>query len=140
MNMLIRTVQVAISLSAIIFISGCSEPQSGQTREAKSPPQVAVVTVEPSPRPIVRELPGRIAPTRVDDIRARVAGIVVERLFEQGADVKAGDVLYRIDPAKFEVELNAAQAALAKAKAAFEQATKHAKRIEQLHEGRVASQ
>jgi membrane fusion protein, multidrug efflux system len=132
----------ALGLCCALFVlSACSEPQPAQTREArKAPPQVAVITLQPSPRPIVRELPGRIAPMRVAEIRARVAGIVMERLFEQGADVKAGDVLYRIDPAKFEVELNATQAALAKAKAAFEQATKHAQRIEQLHQGRVASQ
>ena len=69
---------------------------------------------------MVRELPGRIAPTRVADVRSRVSGIVVERLFEQGTEVKAGDVLYRIDPKPFEVELQANEAALAKAAAAFD--------------------
>jgi membrane fusion protein, multidrug efflux system len=139
----IRTsaIRALILCCALFALSACSEPQSAQTREAtKAPPQVAVITVQPSPRPIVRELPGRIAPMRVAEIRARVAGIVMERLFEQGADVKAGDILYRIDPARFEVELNAAQAALAKAQAVLEQAEKHAKRIEKLAEGRVASQ
>jgi membrane fusion protein (multidrug efflux system) len=61
----------------------------------------------------MRELPGRIAPTRVAEVRARVAGIVLERTFKQGADVEVGDVLYRIDPVRFEVELKAAEAALA---------------------------
>ncbi|MCI0600190.1 MAG: efflux RND transporter periplasmic adaptor subunit [Beijerinckiaceae bacterium] len=141
MNRQIRAVQLAALGCAIIFISGCSEPQSAQTNEAQAaPPQVAVVTVQPSPRPIVRELPGRIASTRVAEIRARVAGIVIERLFQQGADVKAGDVLYRIDPARYEVELDHTQAALAKAKAALDQAEKHAKRVEKLIQGRVASQ
>jgi membrane fusion protein, multidrug efflux system len=84
----------------IIFLSSCGDPQSAQTSETKVPPQVAVVTVQPSPQPIVRELPGRIAPVRVAEIRARVAGIVMERLFRQGAEVKTGDILYRIDPAR----------------------------------------
>ncbi|MCI0466486.1 MAG: efflux RND transporter periplasmic adaptor subunit [Beijerinckiaceae bacterium] len=136
-----RALQFAALGCALFLVAGCNEPQSDLTTEAKaSLPQVAVITVQPSPRPIVRELPGRIAPTRVAEIRARVAGIVMQRLFEQGAEVKAGDVLYRIDPAKFEVELDAAEAALAKAKAALEQADKHAKRVEKLIQGRVASQ
>ena len=62
---------------------------------------------------MVRELPGRIAPTRVSDVRPRVSGIVVERLFHQGSEVKAGDPLYRIDPRPFEVEVQSSEAALA---------------------------
>ena len=76
-------------------------------------PDVSVVTVKPQPRAIVRELPGRIAPTRVAEVRPRVSGIVVERLFHQGSEVKAGDPLYQIDPRPFEVEVQATEAALA---------------------------
>ena len=72
---------------------------------------------------MVRELPGRIAPTRVSEVRPRVSGIVVERLFNQGSEVKAGDPLYRIDPRPFEVEVQSTEAALARAKAALEQAS-----------------
>ena len=71
---------------------------------------------------MVRELPGRIAPTRVAEVRPRVSGIVVERLFHQGSEVKAGDPLYRIDPRPFEVEVQSNEAALARAKAVLEQA------------------
>ena len=78
---------------------------------------------------MVRELPGRIAPTRVSDVRPRVSGIIVERLFSQGSEVKAGDPLYRIDPRPFEVEVQSSEAALARAKAVLEQATSHANRI-----------
>ena len=83
-------------------------------------PDVSIVTVKPQSRAVVRELPGRIAPTRVSDVRPRVSGIVVERLFNQGSEVKAGDPLYRIDPRPFEVEVQSSEAALAKAKAAFD--------------------
>ena len=62
--------------------------------------------------------PGRIAPTRVAEVRPRVSGIVVERLFRQGGEVKAGEALYRIDPRPFEVEVMANEAAVAKAEAA----------------------
>ena len=67
-------------------------------RQQPAEPEVGTFTVRPQSRALVRELPGRIAPTRVSDVRARVSGIVVERLFQQGTEVKAGDPLYRIDP------------------------------------------
>jgi membrane fusion protein (multidrug efflux system) len=76
----------------------------------------------------------------VAEVRARVAGIVLERSFQQGADVKAGDVLYRIDPVRFQVELDAAEAALAKAQAVHDQAEQQAKRVEKLISGQAASQ
>src|SRR5262245_22361396 len=103
---------------ALIGLSACEKPQAEQS---VAPAQVSVITLPPAPRPYIRELPGRIAPTRVAEVRARVAGIVLERSFQQGADVKAGDVLYRIDPVRFEVELKAAEAALAKAQAVLDQ-------------------
>jgi membrane fusion protein (multidrug efflux system) len=87
---------------------------------------------------MVRELPGRIAPTRVSDVRPRVSGIVVQRLFNQGSEVKAGDTLYKIDPRPFEVEVQSSEAALARAKATLEQATQHANRIATLTSQRAA--
>jgi membrane fusion protein, multidrug efflux system len=135
-----RAFQLRAMGCAMFVLSGCSEPGPAQTSEAKPPPQVAIITVQSSSRPIVRELPGRIAPMRVAEIRARVAGIVMERLFEQGAEVKAGDILYRIDPAPFEVELAASEAALAKAKAELYQAEKLAQRLDKLVKGRDVSE
>ncbi len=103
-------------------------------------PEVGIVTVKSQPRAMVRELPGRIAPTRVADVRSRVSGIVVERLFQQGTEVKAGDPLYRIDPKPFEVELQANEAALAKATAAFDLAAQHANRIATLYGQKAVSE
>ncbi|WP_422033835.1 efflux RND transporter periplasmic adaptor subunit [Reyranella sp.] len=108
-------------------LAGCKESSATAEPEAP-PPEVGVVTVTPQPRTIVRELPGRIAPTRVADVRPRVSGIIVERLFNQGSDVKAGEPLYQIDPKPFEVELQAAQAALDKARAALDLAIPQASR------------
>ncbi len=135
-----RAFQLSAMGCAMFVLSGCNEPGPAQTSEAKPSPQVAVITVQPSPRPIVRELPGRIAAMRVAEIRARVAGIVMERLFNQGAEVKAGDILYRIDPAQFEVQLAAAEAALAKAKAELYQAERLVQRLEKLIKGRDVSE
>src|SRR6185437_2762697 len=100
--------------------------------------EVGTFTVRPQARAITRELPGRIAPTRVADVRARISGIVVERLFQQGTEVTAGAPLYRIDSKPFEVELQASEAALAKATAAFDLAAQHARRIATLTSQRAA--
>lgn len=107
-------------------LAGCKESASAEPKEA--PPEVGFVTVTPQPRTIVRELPGRIAPTRVADVRPRVSGIVTARTFNQGSDVNAGDLLYQIDPKPFEVELQAAEAALEKAKAGLDLAVPQATR------------
>ena len=128
----------AVLACVMTGVSACDEPRADQAAAPR--PQVSVVTLQPSSRPYIRELPGRIAPTRVAEVRARVAGIVLERSFQQGADVKAGDVLYRIDPVRFQVELDAAEAALAKAQAVHDQAEQQAKRVEKLISGQAASQ
>jgi membrane fusion protein (multidrug efflux system) len=111
------------------LLGGCDEPNAATAAAQASEPDVSVVTVKPQPRAMVRELPGRIAPTRVSEVRPRVSGIVVERSFNQGSEVKAGDPLYRIDPRPFEVELQSNDAALARARAVLEQASQHARRV-----------
>ena len=68
-------------------------------------------------------------PTRVAEVRPRVSGIIVERLFHQGSEVKAGEPLYRIDPKPFQIEVQSNEAALAKTEAALRQATQQARRI-----------
>jgi membrane fusion protein (multidrug efflux system) len=113
------------------LLAGCDDPhQAVAAAPAQiSEPDVSVVTVAPRARAIIRELPGRIAPTRVADVRPRVSGIVVERSFNQGSEVKAGDPLYRIDPRPFEVELQSNEAALARANAVYDQAAQQARRV-----------
>jgi membrane fusion protein (multidrug efflux system) len=111
------------------LLAGCNEPKSASAALQPADPEVSVVAVRPQARAIVRELPGRVAPTRVSDVRPRVSGIVIARSFHQGSEVKAGDPLYQIDPRPFEVELQASEASLAKATAAFDQASQHARRV-----------
>lgn len=132
----------ALTAAALVFLapalSGCDEPSVAVASQPDKP-EVGVITVKPQARSIVRELPGRIAPIRVADVRPRVSGIVVQRLFEQGSEVKAGDPLYQIDSRPFNVELKAAEAALAKAHAAREQAALQAKRVAMLAHEQAAS-
>jgi membrane fusion protein, multidrug efflux system len=123
------------------LLGGCDQPQSAAAAAVAAPeaaPEISIVTVKPQPRAIVRELPGRVAPIRVADVRPRVSGIIVERLFRQGSEVREGDPLYRIDPRPFEVEVQAGQAALAKAQATYERAVQQAHRMNYLAKERAA--
>src|SRR5690606_37485918 len=83
---------------------------------------------------------GRIEPARTAEVRARIPGIVLERLFEEGADVKAGDILFRIDPAPLEGAVAQARGALARAEASIYQADSLVRRYEPLVEARAISQ
>src|SRR6187549_689581 len=117
-----RSACIVLMLAAMApLLAGCNEPAAvAAVAATPAEPEVGTFTVRPQARAIIRELPGRTAPTRVSEVRARVSGIVVERLFNQGSEVKAGDPLYRIDPRPFEVEVQSSEAALAKATAAFD--------------------
>ena len=119
------------------LLAGCNDPLAAVAGTPPEP-EVGIFTVRPQARAIVRELPGRIAPTRVSEVRPRVSGIIVERMFNQGSEVKAGDPLYRIDPRPFEVEVQSSEAALSKARAVLEQASQHARRIATLTDQRAA--
>jgi len=139
---LVPALRIAAGTSFLaLIVSGCSEgPATPRADAAAKPQEVGIVALQPAPLPIVRELPGRMAPTRIAEVRARVSGIAVSRNFEQGSDVQAGDVLYRIDAAPFEIELSAAEATLTKAKAVLEHETQHAKRMEVLVPTKAISQ
>jgi len=80
-------------------------------------PQVAVVVARAQPVPLTRDLVGRLSATRSADVRARVAGVLLKRLYTEGSDVKAGQPLFQIDPAPLAAALDGAQAALAQAQA-----------------------
>ncbi|RDD69113.1 efflux RND transporter periplasmic adaptor subunit [Paracoccus versutus] len=103
------------------------------------PPQVSVQVMTPEALPVVNELPGRVAATRIAEVRPRVGGIVVERVFEQGGKVEAGDVLYRIDPAPYDVRVASAQGALARAEATALNAADQEKRARALRERKVTA-
>ncbi len=96
------------------ILTGCSDqPKGGQ----RPPTEVAIVTVAPERLAISNELPGRLEANRVAQVRARVPGIVLKRTFTEGSEVKAGQLLFRIDPATYQAALNSAKASLAKAEA-----------------------
>ncbi|QVQ29606.1 efflux RND transporter periplasmic adaptor subunit [Achromobacter deleyi] len=115
-----RRLPLAVLLTAML-LAGCGGDQDAQP-QAPGPRPVQVLAVQPERFTLSSALPGRVEPMRVAEVRARVAGIVLSRNFEEGADVKAGDVLFRIDPAPFKTALSRAQGELAKADAAVSDA------------------
>ncbi|WP_085031414.1 efflux RND transporter periplasmic adaptor subunit [Ensifer aridi] len=130
---------LAASLATVIFLAGCQKNEEQQAAPAFPPAQVAVYTTTTAPLPITNELPGRITPTRIAEVRPRVSGIVVDRVFEQGSMVKEGAVLYRIDPAPFQVKVDSAEATLKRALAVRDQARQTADRQSRLKEAQVAA-
>ncbi|MGA0594644.1 efflux RND transporter periplasmic adaptor subunit [Enterovirga sp. CN4-39] len=123
-----------------LLVSACTDQDRKAAAPAEAPPiAVGTIKVEPKPLPVTNNLPGRIAPTRIAEVRPRVSGIVVERVFTQGSIVKAGDVLYRIDPAPFRVRVESAEATLKRAEAVRLQAQQQSDRVRELRERNVAS-
>ncbi|MBN9075758.1 MAG: efflux transporter periplasmic adaptor subunit [Rhizobiales bacterium 65-79] len=133
-----RILAAAVGL-AILAVAACTESQSSANPPAAPPPAVSIVQVKAEPVPIVSDLPGRIAPTRIAEVRPRVTGIVVKRVFEQGSLVKEGDVLYQIDPAPFRVQVESAQATQQRALAAQNLARQQADRQKELRQRNISS-
>nr|WP_288358643.1 MexC family multidrug efflux RND transporter periplasmic adaptor subunit [uncultured Pseudomonas sp.] len=128
----------AITLSMAIALAGCDKGEQGW---GEAPPrEVDVLTVKTEPFTVVAELPGRIEPVRVAEVRARVAGIVLKRTFEEGADVKAGDLLFQIDPAPFKAALSRAEGELARTEAQLFQAQATVERYQPLVKINAVSQ
>ncbi|BBU26744.1 hemolysin D [Burkholderia sp. THE68] len=100
--------------TAAVFLAACGQKQSAPPPQT---PEVGIVTVQPTSVPVVVDLPGRTNAYLVAQVRARVDGIVLRREFTEGAEVKAGQRLYKIDPAPYLAALNNAKATLAKAQA-----------------------
>jgi len=103
------------SLAVIILLGACAKvPENEPT---SSPVKVTVETLQASSLSVTSELSGRIAAPRIAEVRARVPGVVMRRAFEEGSDVKQGDVLFEIDPAPLQADLDSAQAGLQRAQA-----------------------
>ncbi|MNQ51032.1 Multidrug efflux pump subunit AcrA precursor [compost metagenome] len=129
----------ATALVVALALAGCGGESPNQA-QADTPRPVQVVEVQAQRYALSSTLPGRVEPVRVAEVRARVAGIVLTRNFEEGADVKAGDVLFRIDPAPFKAALSRAQGELAKADAAVADAQAILKRYTPLVKIEAVSQ
>lgn len=124
----------AVSLATLLALSACSKGNGSAQQGAGAPPpmEIGTITVQPAKEVIVNELPGRVEATRIAEVRARVPGIVLQRAFREGSDVKAGQLLFKIDPAPFQADYNSAKANLERDEANLYQARMLAERYEPL--------
>ena len=138
-----RLIPAGCALLAALALTGCGEPKTGagggMMGQGSRIPEVAAVTVQPESVVITTELAGRTSPCLVAEVRPQVGGIVQKRLFEEGADVLAGDVLYQIDPATYQAAHESAKASLARAEANAVPARLRAKRYAKLLADKVIS-
>ena len=125
---------IALACALTLTACGKDEAPAAQSSTAGAAPQVpvGVVTAERSEVGVVTELPGRVEASRIAQVRARSAGIVQNRLFTEGSDVKAGQTLFRIDAAAYEASAQSARASLARAEATLTQTTAQLERFRPL--------
>jgi len=127
---------------AALVLAACGQKDGAQAAAgggAPPPAEVGVITVAPRSLGVTTDLPGRLEASRVAQVRARAAGILKQRLFKEGSDVKAGQPLFQIDPAPYQAQYASAQAALAKAQANVAQATAQAERYKPLLDANAIS-
>lgn len=132
-----RHISPLVAGAALIF--SLAVPSAFAQSPEMPPTAVAVMEMKPAPLPVVRELPGRVSATRHAEVRPRIGGIVLERVFEQGSRVEAGDVLYRVDPAPFAVRVESANAVLARSQAALTFAQSQERRAQTLRERNISA-
>lgn len=110
-----RSSLCSLLLIAVALLGACK--QEGTNTIVPGPVEVGVITVKPQPVNRVVELPGRTAAYRIAEVRPQVSGIIKKRLFTEGNEVKAGQLLYQIDPDTYQAKFDFAKAALARAEA-----------------------
>nr|WP_239467315.1 efflux RND transporter periplasmic adaptor subunit [Rhodoferax koreense] len=124
------------------LLAGCGKSDgkaAGAAPAAPPPAEVGVVTVTLGDVGLVTELPGRLEASRVAEVQARAAGILQKRVFKEGSDVKAGQLLFTIDPAPYAAAYQSSQASLARAQANLQQAQALADRYKPLVEANAVS-
>jgi membrane fusion protein (multidrug efflux system) len=128
---------VWVALLVGLSMVSCDRPQAPQR---PSVPEVATVTVSTQSVVLTTELPGRTSAYRIAEIRPQVNGLIQKRLFTEGSDVQAGQVLYQIDPASFQAVYDNAKAALGKAEANLPSIRSRADRYKELLPDKAVSQ
>ena len=129
---------LAFAALSLLMLSGCG--RDDQPQGAPPPPEVGVVVVQPAVVPVQMDLVGRLAPFRSADVRARVPGVLQKRVYEEGSDVREGQVLFQIEPSQLQAATGQAQAALAAAQASYANAKVAADRARQLAPQKFVSQ
>lgn len=133
-----RLLAVTLLLATGLTTAACGKKQAPKPQAG--PPEVSVVTIQPQRVALTTELSGRTAPHLIAEVRPQVGGIVKKRLFTEGSDVKAGQLLYQIDPASYEAALASARATQARAEATLGTVRLKAQRYQDLVKIKAVSQ
>lgn len=139
MKLLSKASLLSIAAVAGLALAGC---QDGTAPKAAAPGavEVEVVTLQAQPMRLSVELPGRTAAFRIAEVRPQVSGIIEKRLFVEGSEVKAGQLLYQIDPDTYQATFDSAKANLAKAEAQEQSARLKAERYRVLVRTKAVSE
>jgi membrane fusion protein (multidrug efflux system) len=134
----------ACTLTALALLSACGSKDAAQAGPGGAgakmpPPQVGVITTKFQQVALETELPARVEAIRVAEVRARVNGVVLKRLFTEGSIVKQGQSLYQIDPEPYQAQVNSAQAAVGRAQASLTSAAATVERYKPLVEAQAVS-
>ncbi|PTU75738.1 efflux RND transporter periplasmic adaptor subunit [Pseudomonas mangrovi] len=132
-----RPLGVVFAGLAVLALAGCDA--APQEAEAPPPVAVSVLTLQAHELAISEVLPARVAAVRSAEIRAQIGGIVQRRLFEQGAEIAAGAVLFQINPAPFKAEVDSAAAALQRTEAVLARARVQVERLTPLVQAEAVS-
>ena len=139
----LSTTRIAVcTLAALAALTACGPKDAaapGAPGGNRPPPEVGVIVTKFEPVALQTVLPARVEPVRVAQVRARVNGVVLKRSFQEGSEVKAGQVLFQIDPAPYQASLDSARANLGKAQANLSQAAAQAERYKPLVEANAVS-
>jgi len=130
----------AVGIIFGLILSGCGRQSETSGPPPGGTPEVAVVTIQPQQVVITTELAGRTSANLVAEVRPQVSGIIQKRLFTEGSDVKAGQVLFRIDAAPFQAALDNARAALNRSEANLSAVRLRADRFRELLADKAVSQ
>ncbi|WP_261816943.1 efflux RND transporter periplasmic adaptor subunit [Vibrio gallicus] len=132
------TLPVCVLLASML-LQGCNESEV-HTRPAQGPLHVDVLNITPTTLRLSTELPGRIVPLKQAEVRPQVTGVLQSRLYKEGAQVSAGETLYKIDPTVYQSNVNSAQAQLAKALTNEQTKHKTVARYKKLLKSKLTSQ
>jgi membrane fusion protein (multidrug efflux system) len=133
------TTAMILTCTSVLLVA-CGKPPMGGPPATLGVAQVGVILLEPQRLALTTELPGRTAPVLIADVRPQITGLVLERRFTEGSEVKAGELLYQIDPASYRATVDSAAAALAKAEANLRSTRLKAARYQELVAIKAVSQ
>lgn len=132
-NIVLSSLLMVLTMMACVSLIGCGNKEDASKAQGAMPPMpVSVLTLAPTSVPISAEAVAQTEGAKEVEIRPRVGGILLKKLFEEGASVKAGQAMFLIDPVPFQIALSNAKAQLAQQKARVEQAQREAQRLQGL--------